>query len=105
MASNSGSSLNTKAIRLGSMATISASVAVTVTYPAGTDYLLVQPYQHDLKVTFDGTAPAIDRGFTIPKDVATAVYVPEEATLKMIALSDDPVICIQAFRTLHDRDT
>lgn len=89
----------------GPMYTVSASVAVTVTWPELTDFLLIEPIAHDLAMTFDGSTPTSTNGYLVKKDVTETVYVGPEMILKIIAKSDDPVINIQPFRKLADVNT
>ena len=97
--------VSTRCKALGPLTTISASVAVTVTWPELTDFLLVHPVGHDLSVTYDGTTPTIDVGFIIKKDQTNEVYVGPEMLMKIAAKSGDPVISIQPFRKLADVNT
>lgn len=97
--------VSTRAKALGPLTTISASVAVTVTWPELTDFLLVHPVGHDLSVTYDGTEPTTTLGFMIFKDQTSEVYVGPEMVIKIIAKSGDPVINIQPFRKLADVNT
>lgn len=91
--------------RLGAFTTISCSVAVTVTYPDGADFLLIESHQHPVRITFDGTAPTDTLGFRLASDTPYVVSVGQETTLKMIATADDPTVYIQAFRTKEDVNT
>ena len=97
--------VSTRCKALGPLTTISASVAVTITWPELTDFLLVHPVGHDLSVTYDGTTPTIDIGFIIMKDQTNEVYVGPEMIMKMTAKSGDPIINIQPFRKLADVNT
>lgn len=97
--------VSTRCKALGPLTTISASVAVTITWPELTDFLLVHPVGHDLSVTYDGTTPTIDVGFIIKKDQTNEVYVGPEMVMKIAAKSGDPVINIQPFRKLADVNT
>ena len=97
--------VSTRCKALGPLTTISASVAVTITWPELTDFLLVHPVGHDLSVTYDGTTPTIDIGFIIKKDQTNEVYVGPEMVMKIAAKSGDPVINIQPFRKLADVNT
>ena len=90
---------------LGSLATLSASAAVTLTYPDGTDFVLMEAHQHDVRITFDGTAPTTTLGFLIKKDTPYVVNVGKESTIKIHSVSDDPTIYVQAFRTMEDVNT
>ena len=87
------------------MYTVSASTAVTVTWPELTDFLLIEPVGHDLAMTFDGSTPTISNGYLVKKNQTETVYVGPEMILKIIAKSDDPVINIQPFRKLADVNT
>lgn len=91
--------------RLGAFTTISASVAVTITYPDGADFLLIEAHQHPVRITFDGTTPTAGLGFRLASDTPYIVSVGQETTLKMIATADDPTVYIQAFRTKEDVNT
>ena len=89
----------------GAFATLSASVAVTVTYPDLTDFLLIESHQHPVRVTFDGTTPTSTVGFRLAADTPYKVMVGDGVTLKMIATADDPTVYVQAFRTIEDVNT
>lgn len=97
--------VSTRCKALGPLTTISASVAVTITWPELTDFLLVHPVHHDVCVTFDGTTPTADIGFIINKNQTHEVYVGPEMLVKMKAHSGDPIINIQPFRKLADVNT
>lgn len=90
---------------LGSFATLSASNAVTLTYPEGTDFVLLEAHQHDVRITFDGTTPTTSLGFLIKKDTPYVVNVGKEATIKLCSVSDDPAIYVQSFRKMEDVNT
>ena len=97
--------VSTRCKALGPLQTISASVAVTVTWPDLTDFLLIHPVGHDLSITYDGTTPTTDLGFIIKKDQTNEVYVGPEMLIKITAKSGDPIINIQPFRKLADVNT
>ena len=91
--------------RLGSFTTVSCSTAATITYPSGSDFLLIEAHQHPVRITFDGTTPTASLGFRLAADTPYVVSVGQETTLKMIATADDPPVYIQAFRTKEDVNT
>lgn len=93
-----------KAFALGAMYTVSASAAVTLTYPALTDFLLIEPKSHDLSITFDGSTPTATDGFHITKDVPNTVWVGPDMVIKIFAKSDDPAIYVQPFRSKLDEN-
>jgi hypothetical protein len=93
-----------KAFALGAMYTVSASAAVTLTYPALTDYLLIEPKSHDLSITFDGSTPTSTAGFHITKDIPTPVWVGPDMVLKIYAKSGNPAIYVQPFRSKLDEN-
>ena len=91
--------------RLGSLTTIACTVATTLTWPDGTDYLLLQSHSHPIHITFDGTNPTASLGFHLNADTPYVINVGQETTLKAIATSGDPVVIVQAFRTKEDVNT
>lgn len=90
---------------LNTMQTIAdASTAQTITPPAGTDFIILEAHQHDLRVRLDGTAPTTTVGFKIVKDTPVKIDIGQEVTVKIIATSDSPAVYWQAFKTKRDND-
>lgn len=94
----SGQALNT-------MQTIADATTVqTITPPAGTDFILIEAHQHDIRVRFDGTDPTTTVGFKIVKDTPTQITYGQHVTIKIIAIENGPAVYWQAFKTKRDND-
>lgn len=90
---------------LNTMQTIAdASTVQTITPPAGTDFVILEAHQHDLRVRFDGTDPTSTVGFLVAKDTPVKIDMGQEVTLKLIATADTPAVYWQAFKTKRDND-
>lgn len=90
---------------LNTMQTIAdASTAQTITPPAGTDFIILEAHQHDIRVRLDGTAPTVEIGFSITKDTPVKIDIGQDVTVKLIAKSDSPPVYWQAFKTKRDND-
>lgn len=90
---------------LNTMQTIAdASTAQTITPPAGTDFIILEAHQHDVRVRLDGTAPTTTVGFKIAKDTPVKIDCGQDVTVKIIAIEDSPAVYWQAFKTKRDND-
>lgn len=93
-------------IRIGTLQTtaLSTEAVVTIVPPAEADYISFEVHAHDAKITYDGTVPTAEIGFTLVKGVEHIIPVGLMTTLKIIALSDSPNCYWQAWRTKRDDD-
>lgn len=91
-------------IRVGSMQTqaLSNHTAVTITPPSDSDFILIECHQHDMRITFDGSAPTTSYGFKLNKDTPYRVDVGLGTTIKLIAIENNPNCYWQAFRVKRD---
>lgn len=90
---------------LNTMQTIAdASTVQTITPPAGTDFVILEAHQHDLRVRFDGTDPTSTVGFKIVKDNPVKIDYGQDVTIKIIAMENGPAVYWQAFKTKRDND-
>ena len=90
---------------LNTMQTIAdASTVQTITPPAGTDFVILEAHQHDLRVRFDGTDPTSTVGFKIVKDYPVRIDYVQDVTIKIIAIENAPAVYWQAFKTKRDND-
>jgi hypothetical protein len=94
-------------IRVGTMQTtaLNTATAVTLTPPADADYIFLECHQHDLRLTYDGSAPTTTVGFKFNKDVTYRVDVGLNTTLRVIAMEGNPNCYWQAFRVKRDDNT
>lgn len=92
--------------RLGTLQTqaLSNAASVTITPPAGADFIVLQVHQHDANITFDGTEPTTTVGFKLAKDTPFKIDIGQDTTLKLIAIENNPNCYWQAFKTKKDND-
>jgi hypothetical protein len=91
-------------IRVGSMQTqaLTHTTAVTITPPVDSDFILIECHQHDMRITFDGSAPTTSYGFKLNKDTPYRVDVGFDTTIRVIAMQGNPNCYWQAFRVKRD---
>lgn len=90
---------------LNTMQTIADATTVqSITPPEGTDFVIVEAHQHDIRVRFDGTDPTSTVGFKIVKDTPTMVSYGQDVTIKLIAIENGPAVYWQAFKTKRDNN-
>jgi hypothetical protein len=94
-------------IRVGMMQTteLNNATPVTLTPPADADYIFLEVHAHDMRITYDGSAPTTTVGFKFNKDVTYRVDVGLGTTIRAIALSGTPSCYWQAFRVKRDDNT
>ena len=90
---------------LNTMQTIeNASTVQSITPPDGTDFVIVEAHQHDIRVRLDGTNPTSTVGFKIVKDTPTMITYGQDVTIKLIAIENGPAVYWQAFKTKRDNN-